>query len=78
MAIYGAGPAGCADQELEHQLNLPRPTPGNRRRELVAGGWVRDSGRRRDTTAGNPAVVWVLTPDGEHRLDTHHIEQART
>lgn len=55
---------GMTDQELEECLLMDRPTPGNRRSELVAGGWVRDSGRTRPTRAKNPAVVWVLTAEG--------------
>lgn len=67
-AIWAAMPEGCTDQELEHELGLARPTPGNRRGELVAGGWVEDSGRRRATTKGKPAVVWVLTATAQARL----------
>ena len=67
-AIWSSMPEGCTDQELEHELNLARPTPGNRRGELVAGGWVEDSGRRRATTKGKRAVVWVLTATAQARL----------
>lgn len=72
-AIARAGVDGITDQELETELGLERPTPGNRRNELVRGGWVRDSGDRRPTRAGNPAVVWVLTLEGARRL-AHHQE----
>lgn len=67
-AIWASMPGGITDQELEHELGLARPTPGNRRGELVAGGWVEDSGRRRSTTKGKPAVVWVLTATAQARL----------
>lgn len=67
-AIAAADYWGRTDQELEDQLGMNRPTPGNRRGELVRGGWVRDSGVRRPTHAGNPAVVWVLTDEGRARL----------
>ena len=63
--IAFAGNYGRTDQELEERLGLPRPTAGNSRGELVKGGWVRDSGERRLTRAGNPAVVWVLTEAGQ-------------
>lgn len=66
--IWSSMPEGCTDQELEQRLHMPRPTPGNRRGELVAGGWVEDSGRRRATTKGRPAVVWVLTATAQARL----------
>jgi len=35
-----------------------------RRTELVAKGLVEDSGGRRDTKFGNPAIVWRLTRKG--------------
>lgn len=68
-SIARAGTEGRTDQELEHRLDLARPSPGNRRGELVTGGWVRDSGLRRPTTSGNPAVVWVLTDSAQARLN---------
>lgn len=67
-AIARAGDEGRTDAELEDRLGMLRPSPGNRRGELVAGGWVRDSGRRRPTRTGSPAVVWVLTEAGRARL----------
>lgn len=68
LAIALAGDAGRTDEELELGLEMRRPSPGNRRGELVAGGWVRDSGRTRPTTSGSPAVVWILTEAGAARL----------
>lgn len=68
-SIAAAGDFGRTDEELEIILDLRRPSAGNRRGELVEGGWVRDSGRRRPTRSGNPAVVWVLTAEGRARLD---------
>lgn len=34
-----------------------------RRSELVKSGWVRDSGERRDSDLGHPAIVWELAPE---------------
>ena len=70
-AIAIAEDLGRTDQELEELLDMPRPSPGNRRGELMAGGWVRDSGKRRPTRSGKDAVVWVLTEDGDRRLEQH-------
>jgi hypothetical protein len=50
---------GLTDEELQDQLDLPPNTQRPRRVELVQGGWVEDSGRRRITITGTPAVVWV-------------------
>lgn len=60
---------GCTDYELEQTLDSKRPSPGNRRGELVVGGWVVDSGRRRPTDTGNEAIVWVLTAAGRKAFD---------
>lgn len=68
-SIAAAGEWGRTDQELEEELGLLRPTGGNRRGELVDGGWVRDSGRRRPTRSGKPAIVWILTAPGRERFD---------
>lgn len=62
--LVGSYPDGITDQELEYLLDVPRPSPGNRRGELVKAGLVEDSGVRRSTTSGNPAVVWRCTPRG--------------
>lgn len=64
-----AGEHGRTDQELEDELGLQRPTGGNRRGELMVGGWVRDSGLRRPTRSGKPAAVWVLTVEGRRKWD---------
>lgn len=63
-AIAGAGSDGHTDFELERLLGLNRPSPGNRRGELVTAGLVANSGRTRKTNTGSPAVVWVLTDAG--------------
>lgn len=34
----------------------------SRRAELAEAGWLRDSGERRDTQAGHPAIVWEAVP----------------
>jgi len=67
--LYAAGLRGRTDQEMEEILGLKRPSPGSRRGELVQGGWVKDSGRRRATDLGNLAVVWVLTAEARARCD---------
>lgn len=75
-AIARAGVQGRTDEELEDRLEMRRPSPGNRRGELVAGGWVRDSGQRRKTKSGSSAVVWVLTDAGRARLAQHQEASA--
>lgn len=64
LAIDVAGDYGRTDYELERNLGLKRPSPGNRRGELVDAGLVEDSGRTRPTDTGHAAVVWVATEQG--------------
>lgn len=55
------GEAGATDYELWRQGIGARPhVPATRREELIADGWpIRDSGQRRPTDTGTPAIVWV-------------------
>jgi hypothetical protein len=59
--ITEAGDRGLTHNELaaitgkRHYSIAPRVT------ELVEMGWVRDSGLRRPTDTGSPAIVWILT-----------------
>ena len=58
-AIRVAGDAGATDDELEGVTGWRHQTVSARRRELVLLRAVEDSGRRRLTTSGRKAVVWV-------------------
>lgn len=59
--IGEAGQRGATDEEVAAGLGMLANTERPRRVELEEGGWVRDSGRRRDTASGTAAVVWELT-----------------
>ncbi len=61
------GTAGATDFELWQAGIGARPhVPATRREELIADGWpIRDSGLRRMTDTGSPAIVWVLVPEAE-------------
>ena len=52
---------GATDEEIEIELRMRHQTASARRNELTADGWIEDSGRRRPTTSGREAVVWVLS-----------------
>jgi hypothetical protein len=61
--LRAAGEVGSTDFELWHEAGIgARPhVPGTRREELIADGWpIVDSGRRRLTDTGAPAIVWKL------------------
>ena len=53
-------PEGLTDFELADLAGMQQNSIGKRRGELVAHGLVRDSGRRRPSTTGSPAIVWEV------------------
>jgi len=59
---------GRSDDELETILKRKHTTVSSARNWLCNTGWLYDAGWRRDTAAGNPAVVWVLTPAAHEAL----------
>lgn len=60
-AIAGAGDAGVTDDEIGEILDWSYSKLGPRRRELVEGGWVEDSGRLRESNSGVDVIVWRIT-----------------
>jgi hypothetical protein len=56
--IRGARQAGLTDQEIAVELGLVENSVRPRRLELADDGLIADSGERRETTGGNPAIVW--------------------
>jgi hypothetical protein len=60
--LIAAGHLGATDYEFWAAGIGARPhVPGTRREELIADGWpIVDSGDRRPTDTGSPAIVWRL------------------
>jgi hypothetical protein len=56
------GELGVTDDEIEQVLDLAHQTASARRNELVADGYLTDSGIRRKTRRYADAAVWVATP----------------
>lgn len=50
---------GLTDEQMQAALALSPNSQRPRRVELVAGGWVKDSGERRPTAMGCESIVWV-------------------
>lgn len=50
---------GATDEQIQDALRMNPSTQRPRRVELVEGGWIEDSGRRRKTRSRREAVVWV-------------------
>ena len=51
--------AGATDEQMQLTLGMNPSTQRPRRIELVRAGLVWDSNRRRKTTSGRQAAVWV-------------------
>lgn len=62
--LRGRGAAGATDEEMQQQIPMGSNTQRPRRVELVAGRLIKDSGRERNTTGGDAAVVWVAVEHG--------------
>jgi hypothetical protein len=55
---------GLTDDEIASYSKQIGNSVRPRRGELVRDGLVEDSGQRRGSNMGHPAVVWCLTDDG--------------
>ena len=62
-------PDGLTDTELAEEAGRYRYTMAPRRVELMRGGWVRDSGRRRRTGHDRDEVVWAVTEAGHQQWE---------
>lgn len=73
--VAAQGSLGATDDELETALGLPHQTASARRNGLVADGWLVDSGRKRNTRSGTPAVVWISSEVADARPEGITHEQ---
>lgn len=64
--LANAGHKGCTDYELSVALCCLRTAAGTRRKELQEEGLVEPADTTRPTDTGQQAMVWRLTPRGEH------------
>lgn len=62
LAALQGFPDGMTDEELQTRLGLRLQSEIPRRFELVRDGWVKDSGRRRQTSSGAQAIIWEAIP----------------
>ena len=51
---------GATDEETQRYLDMNPNTERPRRKELQDAGFIRDSGKRRDTISGTAAIVWEV------------------
>ena len=61
---------GATDEDIQVFTLMDYSSQGPRRRELVEGGWVEDSGLTRATLAGDQVTIWKITDEGRSRLDS--------
>lgn len=57
--ISDCGWAGATCDEVEQALNMKHQTASARVNELMNGGYIHNSGRKRATSSGRAAIVWV-------------------
>lgn len=63
--IRERGAAGATDEEMQLRIPMSPNTQRPRRVELVQGQHIVNSGRTRQTLAGDEAVVWVASEIGK-------------
>jgi hypothetical protein len=71
-AILASGERGLTDAEICKLTGLAGDTARPRRRELVKGGFVRDSGRERPSPSGRRMQVWICTAKRYEQGGGHH------
>jgi hypothetical protein len=59
--IKDAGLFGLCDHEIEQKTGWLHQSASSARNTLMCDGWIVDSGQRRPTPAGNPAIVWITS-----------------
>jgi hypothetical protein len=59
--VSSCGTTGATDEQISQGTGIPENSARPRRLALVRAGFLRDSGQRRLTKGGNPAIVWVAT-----------------
>jgi len=57
--IAECGQTGATCEEVEQALNMKHQTASARVNELANGGHITNSGRKRSTSSGRPAIVWM-------------------
>jgi hypothetical protein len=63
--VRGQGERGATDEEIQLVTGMRPDTARARRCELRDKGLLIDSGKRRSTTSGRAAVVWVVKDQDE-------------
>jgi hypothetical protein len=59
--IKESGLFGLCDHEIEEKTGWLHQSASSARNTLMCDGWIVDSGSRRNTPTGNPAIVWIVS-----------------
>jgi hypothetical protein len=59
--IKESGTYGLCDHELEFKTGWLHQSASAARNTLMNDGFIKDSGLRRKTPAGNDAIVWIIS-----------------
>lgn len=70
LAAANSALGGQTCDELETYLRRPHTSVSSAVNALMEGGWIVDSGRRRDTRNKTEAIVWALTPAARQQIPT--------
>lgn len=68
LAWDTAWPAGFTDEEAQDRLGMAANSERPRRGELTRMGWLVDTGHKRATRGGDPAIIWQYAPDPGEKL----------
>ena len=68
IAARGTDLIGLTCSEMERRIRKAHTTTSSQVNYLMNGGWIEDSGFRRDTPSGRPAIVWKLTEQAFQHL----------
>jgi hypothetical protein len=68
LYIRDQGERGATHEEIRLRFDWSYSASTTRPQELEMGEWIEDSGRRRRTTRGQDAIVWVLSAEGRRKL----------
>lgn len=67
------GLVGLTDDELAKVTKLYRYTAAPRRKELVDGGWVEDTGKTLVGDRGRPQTIWRITERGAEEVERRRL-----
>lgn len=78
MHVLAKRELGSTLEEIVIELGIAISSASPRRLELERAGWLEDSGRRRPTTSGRGATVWVVPEEIATRARAKLVDKGIT